>query len=96
MGKITEEGIFIEELEHNPSRFAKGIKADDDSKVVKINLDQPMDNILKYVVVVTGDGVGSSLSTPSRLASASLVPSLSPEILPMLRSWYGVAGAVIE
>ena len=49
VGKITEEGIFIEELEHNPSRFAKGIKADDDSKVVKINLDQPMDNILKIL-----------------------------------------------
>ncbi|KAK8803293.1 hypothetical protein WA158_000987 [Blastocystis sp. Blastoise] len=47
VGKINEEGIFVEELEHNPSKFATGIKPDDESKVVKVDLNQPMDQLLK-------------------------------------------------
>jgi fumarate hydratase, class I len=48
MGKITREGVFLEELEHNPARFLPEI---DESKlggpVVKIDLNQPMPNILE-------------------------------------------------
>ncbi|MCX6128544.1 MAG: FumA C-terminus/TtdB family hydratase beta subunit [Proteobacteria bacterium] len=47
-GKITQEGIFLEVLEHNPKRF---LPAKDPilEKPVEINLDQPMPLILKQL-----------------------------------------------
>jgi len=48
MGKITRDGIFLEELEHNPARFLPEI---DEGKlggaVVKIDLNQPMPQVLE-------------------------------------------------
>lgn len=44
--KITKEGIFLEELEKNPARFLPS-KAPSISPAVDIDLDQPMENILK-------------------------------------------------
>jgi fumarate hydratase, class I len=47
LGKITREGVFLEELEHNPSRFMPEI---DEAKlggdVVQIDLSRPMSEIL--------------------------------------------------
>src|SRR6266404_2977918 len=46
LGKITAEGVFLEELESNPARFLPEI---DEAKlggaVVRIDLDRPMDEI---------------------------------------------------
>ena len=45
-GKITSEGVFLEELDHDPARF---LPQPDDIKtfeVTRINLNQPMENIL--------------------------------------------------
>jgi fumarate hydratase class I len=44
-GKITAEGIFLEELERNPERFMPE-KAPELEKPVKINLDLPMKEVL--------------------------------------------------
>jgi len=44
-GKITSEGIFLEELERNPERFMPE-KAPELEKPVKINLDLPMKEVL--------------------------------------------------
>jgi fumarate hydratase class I len=44
--KINEDGIFLEELEKNPARFLPS-KAPAMSPAVDINLDQPMEDILK-------------------------------------------------
>lgn len=44
--KITKDGIFLEQLEKNPARFLPS-KAPSMSPAVDINLDQPMENILK-------------------------------------------------
>ncbi|MDQ0394051.1 fumarate hydratase [Labrys monachus] len=48
LGKITREGVFLEELEHNPARFLPEI---DESRlggpVVRIDLNQPMPQILE-------------------------------------------------
>jgi fumarate hydratase class I len=48
VGKITKDGVFLEELEHNPAKYLPDI---DTSKlggeVVQINLNQPMADILK-------------------------------------------------
>jgi fumarate hydratase, class I len=43
--KITGDGIFLESLEKNPSRFMPA-KAPEFEKPVMINLDQPIENIL--------------------------------------------------
>ena len=48
MGKITRDGVFLEELEHNPAKYLPEI---DESTlggdVVQIDLNQPMDEIRK-------------------------------------------------
>ncbi|MEM9104388.1 MAG: fumarate hydratase [Pseudomonadota bacterium] len=47
-GKITADGIFLEALETNPARYMPDIDESDlTSNVVKINLNRPMDQILK-------------------------------------------------
>ena len=47
LGKITREGVFLEELEHDPARFLPAV---DEAKlggpVVKIDLNRPMKDIL--------------------------------------------------
>jgi fumarate hydratase class I len=47
MGKITRDGVYLEELEHNPAQYLPKV---DESKlggaVVQINLNQPMKDIL--------------------------------------------------
>ncbi len=44
--KITEEGIFLEELEKNPRRFLPA-KAPELADPVEIDLDRPMEEVLK-------------------------------------------------
>src|SRR5487761_2018901 len=47
LGKITKDGVFLEELEHNPAKYLPEV---DTTKlggaVVKIDLNQPMQDIL--------------------------------------------------
>lgn len=47
-GKITKEGIFLEQLETNPAQYMPEIDEEKlSSHVVKIDLNQPMNDILK-------------------------------------------------
>ncbi|HUO54615.1 MAG TPA: FumA C-terminus/TtdB family hydratase beta subunit, partial [Rhodoblastus sp.] len=47
VGKITKDGVFIEELEHDPARFLPHVdEAALGGAVVKIDLNQPMKDIL--------------------------------------------------
>ena len=47
LGKITKDGVFLEQLETNPARYLPDLTEQDlDGKVVKIDLSQPMSNIL--------------------------------------------------
>jgi fumarate hydratase, class I len=49
-GKITKDGIFLEELETNPARYMPDIDEEKlTSHVVKIDLNQPMSEILKIL-----------------------------------------------
>jgi fumarate hydratase class I len=49
LGKITEEGIFLEQLETNPGRFLPEVTEDSlgepEADVVKVDLNMPMDRI---------------------------------------------------
>jgi len=46
-GKITSDGIFLEQLEHDPARFLPEVTHDDlaDTAVVQIDLNRPMADI---------------------------------------------------
>jgi fumarate hydratase class I len=47
LGKITRDGVFLEELEHNPARYLPDIDASKlGGEVVKIDLNKPMHDIL--------------------------------------------------
>jgi fumarate hydratase, class I len=47
LGKITGEGVFLEELEHNPAKYLPEVDASKlGGEVVKIDLNKPMKEIL--------------------------------------------------
>eukprot|EP00811_Abedinium_folium_P020917 NODE_2994_length_2108_cov_22.199394.p1 GENE.NODE_2994_length_2108_cov_22.199394~~NODE_2994_length_2108_cov_22.199394.p1 ORF type:complete len:576 (+),score=123.82 NODE_2994_length_2108_cov_22.199394:106-1833(+) len=47
LAKITEEGVFAEQLEHNPGQHLPSDTEGFSDHVVKINVEQPMENILE-------------------------------------------------
>ena len=50
LGKITKDGLFLEQLETNPAQFLPDINEDKlGGDVVKIDLNQPMDQIRKIL-----------------------------------------------
>jgi fumarate hydratase class I len=50
IGKITKDGLFLEQLETNPAQFLPDINEDKlGGDVVKIDLNQPMDQIRKIL-----------------------------------------------
>ena len=50
LGKITRDGIFLEELETNPAKYLPEITDDHlEGEVVKIDLNQPMAEVLKIL-----------------------------------------------
>jgi fumarate hydratase class I len=46
VGKITRDGVYIEELEHDPAKYLPHLDGELGGAVVKIDLNQPMDDIL--------------------------------------------------
>jgi fumarate hydratase, class I len=46
LGKITKDGVYLEELEHNPAQYLPAVEQALGGDVVKIDLNQPMTEIL--------------------------------------------------
>ncbi len=46
LGKITKDGVYLEELEHNPAQYLPAVEQALGGEVVKIDLDQPMKDVL--------------------------------------------------
>ncbi len=46
LGKITRDGVYLEELEHNPAQYLPQVEQALGGEVIKIDLDQPMKDIL--------------------------------------------------
>jgi fumarate hydratase class I len=46
LGKITRDGVYLEELEHNPAQYLPAVEQSLGGEVVKIDLDRPMQDIL--------------------------------------------------
>lgn len=50
LGKITKDGIFLEQLETDPAKYLPEVKSEDlSSDVIKIDLNQPIDEIKKLL-----------------------------------------------
>lgn len=65
LGKITKDGIFIEDLEHNPAKYLPEVSDEHlDDNVVKVDLNRPMDEIRKQL---------SGYSVKTRLALTGTV-----------------------
>ncbi|MFZ2870185.1 fumarate hydratase [Zavarzinia sp.] len=48
LGKITKDGVFLEDLEHDPAKYLPEVTHDDlEGEVVQIDLNRPMAEILK-------------------------------------------------
>ena len=46
LGKITRDGVFLEELEHNPAKYLPEVDSGLGGEVVQIDLNRPMQEIL--------------------------------------------------
>jgi fumarate hydratase, class I len=46
LGKITKDGVYLEELEHNPAQYLPAVEQALGGEMVKIDLNQPMKGIL--------------------------------------------------
>src|SRR5438445_915714 len=46
LGKISRDGVFLEELEHNPAQYLPAVEQSLGGEVVKIDLNRPMQDIL--------------------------------------------------
>ena len=46
LGKITKDGVYLEELEHNPAQYLPAVEQSLGGEVVKIDLNRPMTDIL--------------------------------------------------
>lgn len=47
LGKITKDGVYLEQLEHNPAQYLPAVEEALGGDVVKIDLDRPMADVLK-------------------------------------------------
>ena len=81
LGKITADGIFLEELEQDPARFLpepEGLTADTD--VVRVNLNQPMASIrqqLSQHPIRTRLALSGTLIVARDIAHAKLLERLN-------------------
>ncbi|UPK01932.1 fumarate hydratase [Bradyrhizobium sp. 170] len=46
LGKITKDGVYLEELEHNPAQYLPAVEQSLGGEVVKVDLNKPMKEIL--------------------------------------------------
>jgi fumarate hydratase, class I len=46
LGKITKDGVYLEELEHNPAQYLPAVEQALGGEVVKIDLNRPMKDVL--------------------------------------------------
>ena len=70
LGKITRDGVFLEELEHNPGEVSAGgaTRAKLGGEVVKIDLNQPMKEILAQLTQVSDQDAAVALRPDDRRA----------------------------
>ena len=58
LGKITKDGVYLEELEHNPAQYLPAVEQSLGGEVVKIDLNQPMKDILADALEASDQDAG--------------------------------------
>ena len=67
MGKITRDGVFLEELEHNPAKYLPEIDASKlGGEVVQIDLNRPMADILAQLAETSDQDAAVAHRTDDR------------------------------
>ncbi len=67
MGKITKDGVFLEELEHNPAKYLPEVETSKlGGEVVKIDLNKPMKEILAQLTQVSDQDAAVALRADDR------------------------------
>jgi len=81
LAKITADGVFLEELEHDPARFLPDVKDEHlGSDVVSIDLNRPMDEIraeLSRYPVTTRLSLNGTLVVARDIAHAKIAEKLA-------------------
>ena len=69
LGKITRDGVFLEELEHNPAKYLPEVETRElGGEVVQIDLNRPMKEILATLTQVSGEDAALALGPDDRRA----------------------------
>ncbi len=69
MGKITKDGVFLEELEHHPAQYLPDLDQEKlGGAVVKVDLNRPMKEILAMLSQVSGEDAALALGADDRRA----------------------------
>ncbi|MGB2295277.1 MAG: fumarate hydratase [Candidatus Puniceispirillum sp.] len=82
LAKINADGLFIEKLEHDPAKFLPDVEMDATTDVVKIDLNQPMSDILASLTqhpVETRLSLTGPLIVARDIAHAKLLERLNDE-----------------
>jgi fumarate hydratase, class I len=91
LAKITQEGVFLEELEHDPAKYLPDIdERQFDRNVVTIDLNRPMGDILKELgrhpirtrVSLTGPVIVARDSAWKRARRCRTISKIIPSIMP--------------
>src|SRR6195256_2920601 len=77
LGKITKDGVYLEELENNPAQYRPAVEQAPGGGVVKIDLNQPMPDIL------------ATLSKPPTKTRLSLTGTMIVARVPAHPKWGG-------
>ena len=76
MGKITKDGVFLEELEHNPAKYLPEVDtAKLGGEVVKIDLNKPMKEILAQLTQVSDQDAAVADRADDRGARSARTPN---------------------
>ncbi len=67
VGKITRDGVFLEELEHNPAKYLPEVDTSTlGGEVVKIDLNRPMKEILATLAQVSDEDAALAVGADDR------------------------------
>jgi fumarate hydratase class I len=107
LGKITRDGVFLEQLETDPAQYLPDLEASDsDGEVVAIDLNRPMDEIraeltrypVRTRVALTGPLVvyyAGPAKTPAGYASGSFGPTTAGRMDSYVDRFQAAGGSLV-
>src|ERR1700681_564971 len=94
LGKITRDGVYLEELEHNPAQYLPVVEQALGGEVVKIDLNRPMQDILatlsKHPIYYAGPA-----KTPDGYASGAFGPTTAGRMDSFVDQFQAAGGSMV-